>query len=257
MTNWHVCRVSSDLLCYHGPQSWPDRLRQHVLRHVPTYCRGGVAAVTPDTRELPGWLQCVSCSCWRRVGNPTLRVWDNVTFFSGAVEDGLKLLDTSRARLRARCGLLLTAMNDNNETVDLSQLDPVFEEQRVAEVFGDALSLAELCFLTLFERLAESRGSVVIAEEVWGAHDLHVLPGEVNQQGVSNRMPNILAERKIQAVQTLEGSSGDHKHSEPCDLITRERLCSHALSGSPEFIRKCEHHLIVCPVPFLGSLRGD
>ena len=91
----------------------------------------------------------------------------------------------------------------------------------------------------------------------WGAHDLHVLAGDFNQQGVSNRMQNNLAERKIQAVQTLDRSSGHHKHSEPCDLITRERLCSHALSRSPEFIRKREHHLIVCPVPFLGSLRGD
>ena len=91
----------------------------------------------------------------------------------------------------------------------------------------------------------------------WGAHDLHVLAGDFNQQGVSNRMPKILAERKIQAVQTLDRSSGHHKHSEPCDLITRERLCSRALSRSLDFIRKCEHHLIVCPVPFLGSLRGD
>ncbi len=88
--------------------------------------------------------------------NPTLHVWDNVTFCSGAVEDGIKLLDSSRPRLRARCSLLVVDMHGNNDMIGLAQLDRVFEEQLIIDVFGEAPSLAKLCFLTLFVRLAEA-----------------------------------------------------------------------------------------------------
>ena len=88
----------------------------------------------------------------------------------------------------------------------------------------------------------------------WGAHDLHVLAGDFNQQGAANRMHQQLAARSMHAVQTLHR---DDCYSEPCDIIAKEQLQSHALSRSPQFIRIQEHHLIVCPVPFLSSLRGD
>ncbi len=95
-----------------------------------------------------------------------------------------------------------------------------------------------------------------ISEE-WGAHDLHVLAGDFNRPGVANRMHQQLAARSIHAVQTLHRDDCYHKQSEPCDIIANKQLQSHALSRSPQFIRIQEHHLIVCPVPFLSSLRGD